>query len=156
MMILMMFLSFQMQRFVFWCYSWCSFHSKCNVVFCCHSQRAELWTPCDLNSCLDMPEFVIRLRRTSDAKKMLPSSVMSHHSQCNLTFHGWTCSPWILIVDRRQEKSRQLSMFFWTHSKLVSHNILSLKCHATSIWFRDARKFDRVQRLMIRRFQTQS
>ena len=105
-MILMMFLSFQMQRFV----------------FRCHSQHDELWTPCDLNSCLDKPEFVIRSRRTSDASKMLPSSVMSHHSQCNLSFHGWTCSPWILLVDRRQEKSRQLSMFYSTHSKLVRHN----------------------------------
>ena len=93
--LLMMFSSFQMQRFV----------------FRCHSQHAELWTPCDLNSCLDMPEFVIRLRRTSDARKMLPSSDMSHHSQCNLSFHGWTCSSWILLVDRRQKKSRQLSMF---------------------------------------------
>jgi len=121
MMILMMLLSFQMQRFVFWCYSWCSRHSKCNVCPLLSFTACWSWTPCDLNSCLDMPESVIMLRRTSDARKMLPSSDMSHHSQCNLSFHGWTCSSWILLVDRRQEKSRQLSMFYWTHSRLVSH-----------------------------------
>ena len=59
-------------------HSSCSFPSKSNVlsvaVIC---QNPQLWTPCTLNSCLEMPECLTMLRSTHDARKMIPSSNMS-------------------------------------------------------------------------------
>ena len=56
-------------------HSSCSFPSKSNVLsVAVIRQPSQLWTPCNLNSCFEMPECLTMLRSTNDARQMLSSS----------------------------------------------------------------------------------
>ena len=93
-MILMTLSSFQIQRFV----------------FCCHSQHAELWTPCDLNSCLDMP--LIGGKRSPDSSRYSTEHIPN-----------WSVTMMLLMMF----SSFQMQRFvFWCYSWCSRHSKCSV------------------------------